>query len=123
VGHAAPRTKVAAAIASSSGLGSSESSVGLPVQADEQVLEIHMAKKEANRRHNDIVYERRYDRSECRANNHSHGEIEDIAPHHESFEVSQHSANIVSGEYVNRNPFSVRSPKKRWPHRQLDFAS
>src|ERR1039457_2075274 len=76
-------------------LGCGHGRVGLAVQANEQLLEVHVAEDHPDRRHDDVIHHRGHDRSEGRADDHSHGEVENVALHYERFKFLQHVCLLV----------------------------
>jgi hypothetical protein len=61
-----------------------------PIQADELVSKIYVPQRHPDRRHDDVLHQRRHNFSEGRADNHAHRKIKHIPAHRKSFEFFEH---------------------------------
>src|SRR6185503_8375861 len=61
-------------------------------ERDEHVREVDAAEQEPDRRHQDVFYERVDDLAEGGADDHADGEVDDVAPHRELFELFEHGS-------------------------------
>src|SRR5437899_4758416 len=77
------------------GLRSGERRIGLPRQADEEVLEVRAPEEPPDRRHQDIVDERGDDGAEARADDHADREVDDATAHDERLERAQHGPLLL----------------------------
>lgn len=64
--------------------------ISSPLEADVQITEINASKQKSDRRHHDIINQRRYDLAERAANDDADRHINHVPPHHERFEFFQY---------------------------------
>jgi hypothetical protein len=74
-------------------LGRRQAGIALPPQGHEEVREVHALEGEADGRHENVVHEGGDDAAEGGAEDEGDGEIDDVAPGEERFEVLDHVAS------------------------------
>lgn len=71
-------------------LGRSQVRIVAAGQGDEEIGEVDAAQQDADRRHDDVVHQGLHDSAEGRADDDTHGHVDDIAAHRELFELLEH---------------------------------
>ncbi len=115
----------APAACASASVGVRRRRLGACLQQQEQVGEVHVAERQADRRHDDVVHQRLHDGAERAADDDADGEVEDVAPHRKCLEFLEHeraSLEVVDGRPALRYKRAVRCATPR-RHDRLDLRS
>src|SRR6202790_2495657 len=61
-----------------------------PIETYKQVRKIYVTERQPDRRHDDVIHQRRHNFSKRQADNHAHREIDHIPAHRKSFKFLEH---------------------------------